>query len=107
MLVVGVALVFLVVLGMRVLPSALEYNAVKRAVVKTAASGSTTILEFQRTFDKIASVDDISSITGRDLTIARVDGTVTIEFSYEKRIPLFGPASLLLDYNGTATGRAN
>ena len=107
MLFLGVALVFLVVLGMRVLPTALEYNAVQRAVAKTAASGSTTLLEFQRTFDKIAAVDDISSITGRDLTILRVDGTVTVEFGYEKRIPLFGPASLLLDYHGTATGRSN
>jgi hypothetical protein len=47
-------------------------------------------------------VDDIVSITPKDLDIERVGDTVKISFRYEKRVPLFGPASLLLDYHASA-----
>ena len=43
------------------------------------------------------------SIRGKDLLITREGGNVSIGFRYEKRIPLFGPASLLLDYQGNSS----
>ena len=39
----------------------------------------------------------------QDLVIEkRQDGQTVISFQYEKRIPLFGPASLVIDYRGSA-----
>jgi len=99
----GIVVVMLVVVGMRVLPTALEYTAIKRAIGKIATSGSTSTLDIQKSFDRIAAVDDIASINGKDLIIQRDGGRVVISFQYEKRIPLFGPASLLLDYQGSAS----
>jgi hypothetical protein len=43
----------------------------------------------------------ISSINSRDLIIEKIDGQTEISFAYEKKIPLVGPASLLLEYEGT------
>jgi len=105
MLFFGIVLVVIVVIGMRVMPTALEFYACKRAIAKVAASGETGVFELQRAFDKIAAVEDIATITGKDLKIQRDGGVVTISFQYEKRIPLVGPASLVLDYEGTSTGR--
>jgi len=98
----GIIAVMLVVVGMRVLPTVLEYTAIKRAIGKIATAGTTNTLEIQKSFDRIAAVDDIASINGKDLLIQRDGGRVVISFQYEKRIPLFGPASLLLDYRGSA-----
>jgi hypothetical protein len=96
----GIVAVMLVVLGMRVLPSALEYIAIKRAITRVATSGETGTTEIQKAFDRIAAVDDIATLTGKDLLITRNGSQVTIGFRYEKRIPLFGPASLVIDYEG-------
>lgn len=97
----GIIAVMLVVLGMRVMPSALEYFAIKRAINSIASSGLTTPAEVQRAFDRQAAIDDLTSITGRDLVIERNGQRLDIAFGYEKRVPLFGPASLLIQYEGS------
>ena len=95
----------LVVLVMRVMPSALEFFAAKRALDKIAASGETTPLEIQKSFDKISAIEDIASITGKDLTIVKSGNSVTISFAYEKKVPLVANASLLLEYEANATSK--
>jgi len=99
----GIVAVMLVVVGMRVLPTALEYVAVKRAISRVVTSGGVSAAEIQRSFDRIAAVDDIVSIKGKDLKIERDGSNLTVSFRYEKRVPLYGPASLLLDYQGSAS----
>lgn len=98
----GAIAVLIVVLGMRVLPTVLEYTSIKRAVYNVASSGVTGVVEVQKAFDRQAAIDDIVSISGKDLLIERDGQQVKISFRYEKRIPLFGPASLLLDYEGSS-----
>jgi Domain of unknown function (DUF4845) len=105
LLLFGIVAVMLVVVGMRVLPTALEYIAIKRAITRVATSGETGTVEIQKAFDRIAAVDDIATLTGKDLLITRNGSQVTIAFRYEKRIPLFGPASLLLDYEGSTAAK--
>jgi hypothetical protein len=101
-------IVVLVVLGalalvlIKVTPAFIEYRAVKNAIVKAKAdAGSGTVREIQQAFDKNAGVNDVSSISGRDLVITRDGGSTEISFAYEKRVPLAGNVSLLLDFTGT------
>ena len=101
----GIVLVMVVVVGMRVLPTALEYMAIKRAIEKMATSGETDIPALQRAFDRAAAIDDITTLQGKDLKITRSGQSITISFEYEKRIPLAGPASLVLAYDGTAAAK--
>jgi len=98
----GVIAVVLVTLGMRVMPSALEFSSIKRTVNQIASSGTTGTTEIQRAFDRQAAIDDIVSIGGKDLIVDRDGQQVTISFSYEKRVPLYGPASLLIHYEGSS-----
>jgi hypothetical protein len=99
----GIIVVMLVVVGMRVLPTALEFMAIKRAIVRIATSGETSPQQIRSAFERSAAIDDIVSIQGKDLVVTRDGNKVTISFRYEKRIPLAGPASLLLDYQGSAS----
>lgn len=92
----GVCAVF----GLKLVPAVMEYMAVKKAIV-TAKSAGTTPKEIQSAFDKTAQVNDITSISGHDLEISKNGEDTVVSFAYEKKIPLVGPASLLLEYSGS------
>lgn len=99
MLVLGVVLAGLAVVGMQVVPTVNEYYAVIRAVNK--AKEGATIPEVRTLFDRQASVDSISAISGADLDISRADPDNTIvAFAYVRDIHLAGPAWLSLRYSG-------
>jgi lipopolysaccharide export LptBFGC system permease protein LptF len=104
-LIVVLALIGLVgVLAMKILPTYSEYRSVSAAIVKAKAAGGTP-QEIRASFDRSAEVNYISSISGRDLTIERVNGETEVSFAYDKKIHLAGPASVLLEYSGsTAKG---
>jgi hypothetical protein len=88
------------VIGMKVVPTVTEYMAIKKAIVTAKAAG-TTPAEVRSSFDKQAEVGYIDSIGSKDLEIIPQNGVMEVSFAYEKRIPLVGPASLLIDYHGS------
>jgi type II secretory pathway pseudopilin PulG len=88
------------VFGMRVLPTFSEFRSVKNAIA-AAKSGGGTLREMQTAFDKNARVNDIEAVKGKDLVISKDGEETDISFSYEKRIPIAGNVSLLIDYSGT------
>jgi hypothetical protein len=90
----------LAVLAMKIVPTVTEFMAIKKAIV-TAKSAGSTPAEVRSSFDKQADVGYIDSISGKDLEIVPQNGVMEVSFAYEKRIPLVGPASLLLDYQGS------
>lgn len=96
------ALGFVGVIGMQIVPSYSEYRAIMTAI-KTAKEKGGTVREMQQSFDNSATVTYISSVRGSDLIIGKEDGEMQISFAYEKKIPLFGPASILLEYNGSTS----
>ncbi len=101
-LIVAAVVVFFAVVGMKVVPTVLEYTAVQRAVKKSANEGGETPAEIRRKFDQYAAVDDIASIKGSDLDITKQNGSVVVSFKYDKKVPLFGPASILIEYEGSS-----
>ena len=95
--VVGV-LACLVILGAEAFPTVLEYQAVLKAAQK--ASNGNTVPEVRQIFDKAAQIDDIKSITAKDLDITKDGDKVVVKFAYDREIHMFGPAYLLLKYAG-------
>lgn len=93
-------IVLIAMLAMKVVPTAIEYTSIRKAI-GVAKTGGTTVNEIQNAFDKQAEVGYITSISGKDLVITRDNGNIEVSFSYQKKIPLFGPATLLLEYEGT------
>lgn len=88
------------VFGMRTVPSVLEYRAVVRAIGVAKATGG-SVQEMRTSFDRNADVAYITSVAGRDLIFTRDNGQVDISFAYEKRLPIAGNVSLVIDYSGT------
>ncbi len=95
----GAIIAFLVVVGMQAVPAVQESFAVQNAVNKAAKAGP-TVGDIRTAFDKTASVDYISMVSGKDLDITKVNGRVVVSYAYNKEIHLFGPAYLLLKFSG-------
>ena len=93
-------LVIVAIFGMKVVPSFIEFMSIKKAIVSAQKAGSTA-REIQSSFDKQAEVGYIDSVRGTDLSIVRNGEVMEVSFAYSKKIPLVGPASLLMEYAGT------
>lgn len=102
MLFVSIALVLIALLGMKVLPTMLEYQTILKAVKKAGAEANTAA-DVKTIFDKASEIEqNISSITAKDLIIERVNGGYRVSFAYNKEIALFGPAFLVIKYAGSS-----
>ena len=82
----------------QVFPTVMEYQAVLKAVSK--AKDGATVADVRSLFDKAAAVDDIKSITSKDLEVAKKGENMVVSFAYQREIHLFGPAFLTLKYTG-------
>ena len=91
---VGVLAVAAFAIGGQSVPIFIEYAAIKKAAIKAAREGS-TVAEVRASFDRAAAIDDISSISGKDLEVTKRDDKVVVTFSYAREIPLAGPAYLV------------
>ena len=93
------------ILALKIVPTVTEYMTIKKAIVIAKASG-TSIADIRNSFDKQADTGYVDAITGKDLNIVSTSDGFEVSFAYEKKIPLVGPASLVLDYEGsTAPGK--
>jgi beta-lactam-binding protein with PASTA domain len=86
------------VVAAQVFPTVVEYQAIMKAAQK-AATGN-TVAEVRQIFDKAADVDNIKSITAKDLEVTKEGDKVVVSFAYNKEIHLAGPGYLLLKYVG-------
>ena len=104
MIVVCVLLILAALLLIKVAPNVEEYLAIVKDVKATAqdpATRNASVAEIRRNFDKRKSIDNVTAIGGDDLDISKESGDVVIAFSYSKKIPLTGPVSLLIDFEGS------
>ncbi|MBC3909974.1 MULTISPECIES: DUF4845 domain-containing protein [Undibacterium] len=101
-LLMAMAVVIVVAMvAMKVVPTMIEYNSISKAINSTKNSGSTP-REIQVAFDRQKEVGYFDAVSGKDLIITRnTDGGFDLHFSYAKKIPLVGPASILMEYSGT------
>lgn len=93
------------VLGMKVVPTVVEFAAVKKAIVNAKNAG-TTPREIQDSFEKQRTTAYIDSVTGKDLEIVKTGEGYEVSVAYQKKIELVGPASLVLDYEASTAGSA-
>lgn len=95
---IGGVLVFGGIVAAQVAPTYAEYRTIGKAVDKV--KGASNPAEARSNFDKAAQIDDIKSITGKELEITKEGNNMVIAFAYTKEIHLAGPAYLLMKYAG-------
>ena len=100
-----IGLVFLVVfivcavaIGVKSMPILLEYQAAVKAANKAAREGN-TVAEVRASFDRAAAIDDIASISGKDLEVTKVNDKIVVHFAYSREIQLVGPAYLVYKFD--------
>ena len=98
LLLIGGLLAVTGVITAQVVPTAIEYQAVIKAANK--ASEGNTVAEVRSTFDKAAAIDDIKSVSGKDIDVTKDGDKIVVSFAYQREIHLVGPAFLTLKYSG-------
>lgn len=104
LLIAAVILALAALLGMKVAPEVMEYYTIKKAV-KTVANdpgAKKSVNDARKIYERHVTIDNITAITSQDLDITKEGNDLVISFAYEKRIPLFANASLLLDFEGSS-----
>jgi Domain of unknown function (DUF4845) len=91
-------LAFAGVIFAEVLPTLIEFQAITKAASK--AREGNTVAEVRSIFDKAAAIDDIKSITGKDLEVSKDGDKIVVAFAYNREIHIGGPAYLLMKYTG-------
>jgi len=109
----GVSLLLLLFVGalcfivggaaLRVAPTFIEYRAIQAAIDRAMSEGTPPLI--RRAFNRTAAIDNITTLAGKDLIIEMVDGNPVVSFEYEKRVPLAGPISLVVDYRREPTSK--
>ena len=95
---VGGLLAFTGVIAAQVFPTLMEFQAVTKAAEK--ARNGNSVPEVRSIFDKAAAIDNIKSITGKDLDVTKEGDKTVVSFAYNREIHMGGPAYLLLKYTG-------
>ena len=100
----AVIVIAILLLGMKLAPSYIEFFAIKKAVnaIASEKSGGASVAEIRRSFDNRATIDDISTIKGSDLEIAKEGQSTVIRAAYRKEIPLVGNIGIHIDFNATS-----
>ena len=98
LLFVGGLLAVTGVIGAQIVPTAIEYQAINKAANK-AREGS-TVPEVRAIFDRAAAIDNIESVSGKDLEVTKNGDKIVVSFAYQREIHLAGPGYLTLKYSG-------
>ena len=89
-------------LGMKIIPSFLEYRSAKgaiQAIVRERPNASAA--DMRKAFDARSTIEGIEAIKPNDLEISQ--GVVS--FAYRREIPLFKGVGLYIDYSARAGGQ--
>ena len=99
-LIIGLfVLIFVALLGFKVLPPILEFRTARAAIQAIARERQTSsVQEIRKAFDARAQIDDIATVKGSDLEVTKEGGEVVIGFAYRKEVPLFANVGLYLDF---------
>lgn len=98
----GVVITLVAVLGMKVVPTTVEYYKILKDIKATAnkVGPDATVADVRKTFDNFANIDQLD-FKPEQLDVSKDQGKIVIAFDYDKRIPLFGNVSLVINYKGS------
>jgi hypothetical protein len=97
-----VTIVFFLILGMKLVPSYIEYFTIKKALTTLKSNGSLKTMskaDIQTSFNHARLIDNIKSVTADDLEIGKDDaGNTTVSVEYQVKVPMVANITALLDF---------
>jgi hypothetical protein len=101
---VAVVLIFGAILGMKLVPSYLEYNAVRKAMAGIAVDTrgrNVSAADIRRAFENRSTIDDINSVKSSDLEISKEGNSYQVSAAWRREIPLFSNIGLYIDFTAS------
>jgi hypothetical protein len=82
-----------------------KINSLFREIAHDPDMQNATPAAIKNSFDRHATIDDITAIHADDIDISSNGATPVLSASYPVKIPLVGNISLYLDFNPSSAGR--
>ena len=104
---VAALVAIVVILGMKAVPAVIEYYTILKnvkAIVKSGEVKGGTVADYRNAYAKRAIMDEMSSVTPADLDIIKDSNGVEVSFAYDRKVHMFGPVSILFEFEGSASG---
>jgi hypothetical protein len=98
-------LVLVALLGMRLLPSYIEYFTIKKALVgisKELSGREGSVSDVRRAFENRMAVDDIKSVQPSDLGVTKEGNGFLITAAYRREVPLFANIGVYIDFEASS-----
>lgn len=106
---IGILVVFAALVTMRMVPAYVEYGSivkVLKAISNDPDLKTMSITEIRASFDRRATIDNITAVKGEDLDISKDGGEVIIEATWSAKKPIVGNVSVVMDFTAsTAKGK--
>ena len=101
-------LVLLAIIGLRLIPAYMQAAQIKN-IFETIAHDpdmqKATPHDIQASFDRRATIDNITAIKSSDIDISGDEGRPVLSASYSVKIPLAGNVSLFIEFNPSSAGK--
>jgi hypothetical protein len=97
----AVLLVLVSITGLKLIPAYMQYEQIKNLFVTIANDPemqNASVRDIKMSFDKRATIDDITAIRADDIEIVKEDGRLVLSASYSVKVPLVGNISLFMDF---------
>jgi len=103
-LIIGaVVLILVILLGLKIFPPYLEFFTAKKHIMNIAnEQRGGSVADIRRSWQMKTAIDDVRSISEKDLEITKEGGEVVISFAYRKDVPLFANVGVYLDFAATS-----
>jgi hypothetical protein len=104
LLMTSIVVAMVALLGMKVVPEYIEYGKVMsnlKAIAGDASMKGASVGDVRAAFRRRADTSYIESVKAEDVDVSKDGNNLVLSVSYTRRIPLFGPVSLLIDFEGT------
>jgi len=106
MLVVAAGLIFIVVLGMKVVPPyihSMQIAQIFKTIASDPAMQGVSVKEIKDSYAKRANVNYITDLSADDIDISTDNGRLILSTSYTVKIPLVANITLLLEFNPSSS----
>ncbi|MEO8509285.1 MAG: DUF4845 domain-containing protein [Betaproteobacteria bacterium] len=103
LLVAAVTMLF-ALLAFRVTPAYIEYFTIQKALEGALAdTNDPSLANVRRAMERRLNADYADAITARDVEVTKNGNVITAAVSWEKKLPLVHNASLLLEFDASAS----
>ena len=105
LVIVLVIVIFVALLGFKLIPAFMEYRSMKGAISAIAREKQGgTVAEIRRAFESRQAIDDFQAVKATDLDISKQGNQVVIAFAYRKEVPLFANVGVYIDFVANTAG---